>query len=61
MLNGQKLQGPQTAKEVYDFLKEEKQLENFPLFVAVHLIAQGKIPVKELITRLRAQPQDARL
>jgi glycerol-3-phosphate dehydrogenase (NAD+) len=61
MLNGQKLQGPQTAKEVYDFLKEEKQLENFPLFVAVHLIAQGKIPVKELISRLRAQPQDSRL
>ena len=61
MLNGQKLQGPQTAAEVYDLLTEKKQLENFPLFVAVHLIAQGKIPVKELITRLRAQPQDSRL
>ena len=59
MLNGQKLQGPQTAAEVYDLLTEKDQLERFPLFVAVHLIAQGQIPVKELIPRLRAQPLDA--
>lgn len=57
MLNGQKLQGPQTAAEVYYLLTQEKELENFPLFVAVHLIAQRKINLDELIPRLRAQPQ----
>lgn len=61
MLNGQKLQGPQTAAEVYVLLSEKKKLEQFPLFVAVHLIATGKIPVNELIPRLRVQPQDSQL
>jgi len=58
LLNGQKLQGPETAAEVHVMLKEEKKLDQFPLFVAVHEICTKKIPPTELIPRLRLQPDD---
>ena len=35
-LNGQKLQGPLTAKEVNIFLKNQSLEDEFPLFTAVH-------------------------
>lgn len=40
MLNGQKLQGPQTAEEVAVLLKEKNVENKFPLFIAVNLIAK---------------------
>ncbi|KAI1280743.1 Glycerol-3-phosphate dehydrogenase [NAD(+)], cytoplasmic [Halotydeus destructor] len=58
MLNGQKLQGPGTAAEVYKMLSAKNELENFPLFVAVHEICTQKIAPTELIPRLRKQPAE---
>ncbi|XP_072840975.2 glycerol-3-phosphate dehydrogenase 1-like protein [Pogona vitticeps] len=56
MLNGQKLQGPQTSAEVYKILKQKKMVDRFPLFVNVYLICyQGK-SVKEFITCLQNHP-----
>ncbi|KAI3061420.1 hypothetical protein CBS147343_9229 [Aspergillus niger] len=47
-LNGQKLQGTSTAYAVYDFLSKHDQLKEFPLFVAVHDILEGKSTVDDL-------------
>lgn len=38
LLNGQKLQGAATAKEVNTFLKAKGKVQEFPLFTAVHEI-----------------------
>lgn len=49
MLNGQKLQGPLTAKEVHEVLLKDKRTEEFPLFTAVHQICyEGKSPADML-------------
>jgi len=58
MLNGQKLQGPQTADEVSHLLKEKKVEDKFPLFVAVNLIAKKQLAVDKLIEYLRNEPED---
>jgi len=58
MLNGQKLQGFQTAEEVYHFLKANNQLERFPLFEAVHRICAQEIPPQQLIPELRREPDE---
>jgi len=58
LLNGQKLQGPATAHEVYNLLTQENETQNFPLFEAVHLISSQKIEPEELIARLRNQPDN---
>jgi len=56
MLNGQKLQGPETAAEV-NFLLKQKGLESkFPLFTAVHRICIGELEAGELIECLRQHP-----
>ncbi|GAA5848455.1 hypothetical protein JCM9279_006570 [Rhodotorula babjevae] len=39
MLNGQKLQGVQTAKELYQFLKNRGREEAYPLFTFVYRVA----------------------
>ncbi|GAA5937451.1 hypothetical protein JCM1841_000540 [Sporobolomyces salmonicolor] len=39
MLNGQKLQGVQTAKELYEFLKSRGKVEEYPLFTFVYRVA----------------------
>ncbi|KAK4336528.1 hypothetical protein RND71_044244 [Anisodus tanguticus] len=57
MLNGQKLQGPQTAEEVGVLLKEKKLEDSFPLFIAVNLIAKNQLPVEKLIDYLRKEPE----
>lgn len=45
MLGGQKLQGVQTAREVYGVLAERKRTEAYPLFTAVYQVAcQGRDP-----------------
>ncbi|KAF0747554.1 hypothetical protein AaE_007684 [Aphanomyces astaci] len=39
VLNGQKLQGTWTAKEVYRIIEKTHSLPEFPLFVAIYRIA----------------------
>jgi glycerol-3-phosphate dehydrogenase (NAD+) len=57
MLNGQSLQGPHTALEVWTMLNAHKKLDVFPLFVAVHRICQGEMKPAELIECLRSHPE----
>lgn len=56
LLNGQKMQGAQTAAEVNHLLKS-KGLENkFPLFTAVHSIFTYEMKPEEFIDVLREHP-----
>ncbi|XP_019642660.1 PREDICTED: glycerol-3-phosphate dehydrogenase [NAD(+)], cytoplasmic-like [Branchiostoma belcheri] len=57
MLNGQKIQGPPTAKEVYHLLKEKNCEDQFPLFVAIHKICYEGMPVKDFISCLKNHPE----
>jgi len=56
MLNGQKLQGPETAAEVNYLLAREGLEDKFPLFTAVHRICKGEMKVEALIDSLRSHP-----
>ncbi|XP_062830143.1 glycerol-3-phosphate dehydrogenase 1-like protein [Anolis carolinensis] len=56
MLNGQKLQGPQTSAEVYKILKQKKLIDKFPLFVNIYLICYKGKSVKEFVTCLQNHP-----
>lgn len=58
LLQGQKLQGPQTAQEVYKLFEENRDVESFPLFVAVHKILQREIGPEGLIEAMRREPLD---
>jgi len=58
LLGGQRLQGYQTAEEVYTMLKTNHHEDRFPLFVAVHLICKGDIPAVDVIQYLRQEPDD---
>ncbi|XP_074310754.1 glycerol-3-phosphate dehydrogenase [NAD(+)] [Silene latifolia] len=49
MLQGQKLQGVLTAKEVYDVLKNKNWLDSFPLFRTIHEICVGIKPVSAIV------------
>lgn len=45
MLNGQKLQGTLTAKEVHEFLSARNMVDQFPLFKTVYrIIYEGAPP-----------------
>jgi len=57
MLNGQKLQGPPTAAEVYELLQQKNLVEKFPLFVAIHRICQGELEPKAFIDCLKNHPE----
>lgn len=57
MLNGQKLQGPQTSAEVYKILLKKNMVNKFPLFVAVYQICFEGKEVKEFITCLQNHPE----
>ncbi|XP_005802596.1 glycerol-3-phosphate dehydrogenase [NAD(+)], cytoplasmic-like [Xiphophorus maculatus] len=57
MLNGQKLQGPQTSAEVYKILQNRGIVKKFPLFVAVYQICYEGKEVKEFITCLQNHPE----
>ncbi|WFD44117.1 glycerol-3-phosphate dehydrogenase (NAD(+)) [Malassezia psittaci] len=47
LLNGQKLQGTETAREVYQFLKSRKRVDAYPLFHTIYRIAyEGLEPAK---------------
>ncbi|XP_030410776.1 glycerol-3-phosphate dehydrogenase [NAD(+)], cytoplasmic [Gopherus evgoodei] len=56
MLNGQKLQGPQTAAELNHILKQKNLAEKFPLFTAVYQICYEDKPVAEFIKCLQNHP-----
>ncbi|ESN92147.1 hypothetical protein HELRODRAFT_103993 [Helobdella robusta] len=53
LLNGQKLQGPPTAAEVYKFLKGKNMLHDFPLFTCIHEICIGKMKPGDFIECLK--------
>uniref|UniRef100_A0A8C6P5F0 Glycerol-3-phosphate dehydrogenase [NAD(+)] n=1 Tax=Nothobranchius furzeri TaxID=105023 RepID=A0A8C6P5F0_NOTFU len=57
MLNGQKLQGPATAAEVYLILKHKNLVDKFPLFNAVYQICFQGHPVTEFISCLQNHPE----
>uniref|UniRef100_UPI00398E648A glycerol-3-phosphate dehydrogenase [NAD(+)], cytoplasmic-like n=1 Tax=Pristiophorus japonicus TaxID=55135 RepID=UPI00398E648A len=57
MLNGQKLQGPQTSAEVYKVLKQKNLVNKFPLFAAVFQICYESRPVRDFITCLQNHPE----
>ncbi|XP_064387436.1 glycerol-3-phosphate dehydrogenase [NAD(+)], cytoplasmic-like isoform X2 [Halichondria panicea] len=49
MLDGQKLQGPLTAKEVHEYLTKEGKTDQFPLFNVVHSICYEGLPPSDLL------------
>ncbi|CAF2575774.1 unnamed protein product [Rotaria sp. Silwood2] len=55
-LNGQSLQGPSTAKEVYRYLQVKNLLDRFPLFRDAHLISEQKIKSHIFIDNLSSHP-----
>jgi len=52
MLNGQKLQGTLTSKEVYTVLSSQGLTAHFPLFTTVYEIVYAGLPAKEVIRAL---------
>lgn len=58
LLQGQKLQGPQTAHEVYEMLDKRKDTDKFPLFVGTHKILLRQIKPESLFVFLRQEPED---
>lgn len=56
-LNGQSLQGPGTAKEVYRFLQAKNLLDQFPMFRDAYLICEQKIPPSKLLENLTNHPE----
>ncbi|XP_069791378.1 glycerol-3-phosphate dehydrogenase [NAD(+)], cytoplasmic-like [Narcine bancroftii] len=57
MLNGQKLQGPQTSEAVYKVLRKKNLVDKFPLFVAVFQICYEGRPIRDFITCLQNHPE----
>uniref|UniRef100_A0A665U710 Glycerol-3-phosphate dehydrogenase [NAD(+)] n=1 Tax=Echeneis naucrates TaxID=173247 RepID=A0A665U710_ECHNA len=57
LLNGQKLQGPATAIEVHQVLKQKNMVDKFPLFTAVYQICFESKPVTEFISCLQNHPE----
>ncbi|CAB4275353.1 unnamed protein product [Prunus armeniaca] len=57
MLQGQKLQGVSTAKEVYEVLSHRGWLEFFPLFATVHEICIGSLPPSAIVEHFERKPE----
>ncbi|XP_061686136.1 glycerol-3-phosphate dehydrogenase [NAD(+)], cytoplasmic-like isoform X2 [Syngnathoides biaculeatus] len=57
MLNGQKLQGPQTSAEIYKILRKKKIVNKFPLFASIYEICFEGKEVKKFITCLQNHPE----
>lgn len=55
MLNGQKLQGPPAAKEVYAVLQSKNMTHAFPLFSSIYKICFEHAPPTSLIDTLKNQ------
>jgi len=49
LLNGQKLQGTLTCREVYMLLSSEKLLYQFPLISAIYNTAFQGLPVEHIV------------
>ncbi|KAL3567830.1 hypothetical protein D5086_030481 [Populus alba] len=56
MLQGQKLQGVSTAREVYEVLRHRGWLELFPLFATVHEISAGRLPPSAIVEYSEHKP-----
>ncbi|XP_038079172.1 glycerol-3-phosphate dehydrogenase 1-like protein [Patiria miniata] len=56
MLNGQKLQGPQTAEEINIMLTSKNLTANYPLFTAIYNICYKGLPATDLISCLHDHP-----
>ncbi|XP_074836530.1 glycerol-3-phosphate dehydrogenase [NAD(+)], cytoplasmic isoform X2 [Carettochelys insculpta] len=56
MLNGQKLQGPQTSAELNHILRHKNLVEKFPLFTAVYQICYEGKPITDFIKCLQNHP-----
>ncbi|KAJ9562467.1 hypothetical protein OSB04_007627 [Centaurea solstitialis] len=61
MLQGQKLQGVSTAKEVFEVLKYKGWLEMFPLFTTVHEICVGRLPPSAIVEYSEHAPKFPRV
>lgn len=57
MLQGQKLQGVSTAKEVYEVLSHRGWLQFFPLFATVHEICIGTLPPSAIVEHSERTPK----
>lgn len=57
LLNGQKLQGPETALEVGKMLRAQNKSEAFPLFTAVDRICRYELKPSEMIAMIRIHPE----
>ncbi len=53
MLNGQKLQGTLTAKELYKVLEENHLIKEFPLFCKVYRIVYEGEPATAIVEDLQ--------
>lgn len=58
VLNGQKLQGTSTAREVNEFLKTRGAEGDFPLFTAVYRILEGQAKVEDIPAILQGREDD---
>ncbi|XP_042200217.1 glycerol-3-phosphate dehydrogenase [NAD(+)], cytoplasmic isoform X2 [Callorhinchus milii] len=57
LMNGQKVEGPNTASELNHYLKSKHLVDQFPLFTAVHqILFEGK-PVSDFISYLQKHPE----
>ncbi|KAE8215551.1 hypothetical protein CF327_g1197 [Tilletia walkeri] len=52
LLNGQKLQGIATAKEIHEFLKARGKVDDYPLFKAIYKIGFEGLPTHALASKL---------
>uniref|UniRef100_I7GP10 Glycerol-3-phosphate dehydrogenase [NAD(+)] n=1 Tax=Macaca fascicularis TaxID=9541 RepID=I7GP10_MACFA len=57
MLDGQKLQGPETARELHSILQHKGLVDKFPLFMAVYKVCYEGQPVGEFIRCLQNHPE----
>ncbi|NXH15245.1 GPDA dehydrogenase, partial [Bucco capensis] len=56
LLDGQKLQGPQTSAELHRILQHKKMVDKYPLFTAVYQICYEGKPVQDIIQCLQNHP-----
>ena len=52
MLNGQKLQGPECAREVHVLLKEKNMEKEFPMFTAIYQTCYEGLPSSQFLSKL---------
>eukprot|EP00456_Euglypha_rotunda_P033272 TRINITY_DN25808_c0_g1_i12.p1 TRINITY_DN25808_c0_g1~~TRINITY_DN25808_c0_g1_i12.p1 ORF type:complete len:126 (+),score=14.99 TRINITY_DN25808_c0_g1_i12:275-652(+) len=50
LLQGQKLQGTHTTRDIVGFLKTQGRLSEFPLFATIYDIVEGDSPPSRIVT-----------